>query len=282
MHYVSVCAIFRNEATYLEEWLDFHVAQGIGHFYLYDNMSTDNPAQVLNNYKKRGLVTQITCEIPYNKGAQRSSYTHCLKHFGHTSRWIAFIDLDEFLFSPQGKLSDKLVRYETHPGVVVHWQCYGSAGHQQTPPGAVTANFLYRAPTDWVRNLRVKSIVNPSRTVGPSSPHFFDYQDDMLAVNEQHQEVSVVSGDAKSRPKTPDEVDISVDPFARKRIKNLNVSANLFRINHYSIKSRDEYLAKRAKQPDGDRKYDDHFFAYHDRNEIYDPILKDTLVNIRS
>ena len=39
---VSICAIFKNEAKYLREWIEFHKIVGVEHFYLYNNFSTDD------------------------------------------------------------------------------------------------------------------------------------------------------------------------------------------------------------------------------------------------
>ena len=34
--YLSICAIYRDEAPYLVEWIEFHRLVGVEHFYLYD------------------------------------------------------------------------------------------------------------------------------------------------------------------------------------------------------------------------------------------------------
>ena len=39
---LAICAIFRDEARYLAEWLEFHQRQGVERFYLYENNSTDD------------------------------------------------------------------------------------------------------------------------------------------------------------------------------------------------------------------------------------------------
>ena len=39
---ISICAIFKNEAPFLKEWLEFHLMLGIDHFYLYNNNSEDD------------------------------------------------------------------------------------------------------------------------------------------------------------------------------------------------------------------------------------------------
>ena len=41
-YHVAVCAIFKNEALYLREWLEFNHLVGIEHFFLYNNFSDDD------------------------------------------------------------------------------------------------------------------------------------------------------------------------------------------------------------------------------------------------
>ena len=41
-HRLAICAIFREEAPFLAEWIDFHRKVGVSHFYLYNNFSTDD------------------------------------------------------------------------------------------------------------------------------------------------------------------------------------------------------------------------------------------------
>ncbi|MCL2797815.1 MAG: glycosyltransferase family 2 protein [Firmicutes bacterium] len=35
----SICLIIRDESEYLEEWLRWHIGQGVEHFYIYDHDS---------------------------------------------------------------------------------------------------------------------------------------------------------------------------------------------------------------------------------------------------
>ena len=61
---LAVCAIFREEAPFLDEWIAFHVGVGATHFYLYNNFSTDNYKQVLEPWIARGTVTLIDWPRP--------------------------------------------------------------------------------------------------------------------------------------------------------------------------------------------------------------------------
>ena len=62
-----------------------------------------------------------------------------------------------------------------------------------------------------------------------------------------------------------------VDPYAATTVSTKRVSVGRLRINHYVIKSLDEYREKRTRFSTD--KYDRVFFRYHDRNEVFDPIL---------
>ena len=91
---VSICAIFRNEAPYLKEWIEFHKIVGIEHFYIYNNFSDDNYKEVLRPYMEDGTVDLI--EWPYEQG-QMKGYQDCLTKYSVETKWIGFIDLDEFV-----------------------------------------------------------------------------------------------------------------------------------------------------------------------------------------
>ena len=58
-HNLSICAIFKNEAKFLKEWIEYHRLVGVDHFYLYDNGSTDRFKEILNPYIKDKTVTLI-------------------------------------------------------------------------------------------------------------------------------------------------------------------------------------------------------------------------------
>lgn len=279
--YLAICAIFRDEARYLEEWLHFHLAVGVEHFFLYDNHSSDGPETVLAPFVDAGLVTHISWPIPFHERAQSRAYADCLERTRGLNRWVAFIDIDEFLFSPTAMpLPAVLHRFEPFPGVVAHWQVYGSNGHEEMTDEPVIERFTRRAPTGWVRNRKVKSIVDPARAVRPICPHHFSYRDGELAVDETGRRIDFrrKSRYAKSikrlygclgsfGPLFP------IDPYKGADVGRPGVMVALLRVNHYPVKSREEFLFK-ARFKKERRRYDDvDYFAYHDRNEIDDPIL---------
>jgi hypothetical protein len=171
---LAVCAIFRDEAPYLSEWVTFHRLMGVEAFYLYDNGSTDDWRRALAPELASGVVHVTPWSHPPGH-AQLAAYRHCLEHGRRRVRWLAFIDIDEFLFSPSGRsLTEVLSEFADCPGVVVGWRLYGTSGWTDPPPGLVTENFLLRAPENHVLTQHGKSIVDPRRTLSHiTSAHAF-------------------------------------------------------------------------------------------------------------
>lgn len=163
---LSVCGIFQNEAEFLDEWIYFHELQGIRHFYLYNNLSTDHYEEVLKKHKN---VTLIEWNIESNNisewnAIQLAAFNHCLATYGDRSDWIAFIDTDEFLFCPDGKkVSLFLQDYSSYGGVAVNWVMFGTTIPNIPEHYTMIELLTKRAPLDCSSHQVIKSIVNTSR-----------------------------------------------------------------------------------------------------------------------
>lgn len=186
MHHLSIAAIVKNEGRYLREWIEFHRLMGVEHFYLYDNGSTDHTRILLHPYERAGLVTVTawpgSCQ-------QLLAYQHALLLAEYESEWVAFIDADEFLWSPMEGMTPAAVlrqpAFGVVPAVAVNWSVFGTGGHVERPDALVIESYVSRAPLADPVNLHVKSIVRPKRTwlQRPMDPHHFPYRDG-YAVNE--------------------------------------------------------------------------------------------------
>jgi Glycosyltransferase family 92 len=217
--YLSVCAIYRNEAPNLREWVEFHRLVGAERFFLYDNGSTDEHLEALAPYLEDGTV--VIHDWPSRERPQEPAYDHCLSTHRDESRWIAFLDLDEYLFSPTYRpLPEVLAGFEQYPGVVVNWAMFGTSGHLRRPAGLTIENYDHRKDYPPGSLEQVKSIVDPSRAERAVTGHLFAYREG-AAANERHE--------------------IEDAPSARK------VSFDLLRLNHYAHRSREEYLEKLAR-----------------------------------
>lgn len=126
---VSLCLIFKDEALFLKEWIDYHKMIGVDHFYLYNNNSTDSYREVIQPYIEDGIVTLI--DWPYLQ-AQIAAYKNCYENYRSESNWISFLDADEFI-CPKYKdnIVDWLTDYSKFPSIVVHWRVFGTGGMLQ-------------------------------------------------------------------------------------------------------------------------------------------------------
>ena len=143
---------------------------GVERFFLYDNRSDDEHREALAPYRGGGDGrAHRVAAFP----GQVQAYDDCIERHRDDSRWIAFIDIDEFLFSPTGRpLPEVLRRYERWPAVGVNRVTFGTSGHEIRAPGLVLENYTRRIDVPDSRKTAVKSIVDPRRVVrglGPAS-----------------------------------------------------------------------------------------------------------------
>ena len=92
---LAITAIFKDEAPYLKEWLDYHLLAGVEHFYVYNNNSSDDYEKVLAPYVEKNLVTLT--DFP-GKMMQMPAYEDAIEKYRFDCRYMAFIDIDEFVY----------------------------------------------------------------------------------------------------------------------------------------------------------------------------------------
>lgn len=125
-HRVALCLIFKNEAPFLKEWLDFHLALGVDHFYLYNNNSDDDFREVLRPYVLGGVITLIDWPQPHS---QRWAYKDCYTRFRSECNWIGFLDADEFVCPKyETDINDWLRRFDRFPSVMISYLMFGTGG----------------------------------------------------------------------------------------------------------------------------------------------------------
>ena len=218
-HYLSVCAIAKNEGPYFQEWIEWHLSQGVEKFYIYDNESTDCTREVLHPYIESGVV-----EYQYFPGQKRqlAAYDDCFERHRFDTRWLAVIDLDEFIVPIQdSSIPVFLQRFEDYAVVEINWLVYGSSGARTKTEGNLMERFRKHSFPNHRLNRHVKSIADPRRVCTMIGCH----------------EAARLSG----KP---------VDPSGRiikTHFGDREPQQDVIRINHYAIKSYEEFLNKRAR-----------------------------------
>jgi hypothetical protein len=240
---LTICSIFKNEAPYLKEWIEFHKLQGVEHFYLYNNQSSDHYLEVLSSYINSNEVTLIdwdfgyqpanefTINTPWNV-KQIQAYQDCIDRFRCETKWMAVIDLDEFLFCPTGmKLCDFLKRYDNYASLAVSWLCFGTSFIDELASDElVTENFIYCSNRSEDRDFFYKSIIQPSKIEKPLTAHGFLPKKGYFNVDSQKKIIS--------------------NP-----IKNIDGKIDQVRINHYWTKDEKYLNEKKLKSRQERRSY---------------------------
>lgn len=165
--------LIKDENEYLPEWLAWHVAQGVEHFYIYDDSRESSVLDVLGEYADMCTVRDAT---RYQYHLQFEAYIDALRRFGRETEWMAFIDTDEFI-RPTGTQS-VLELLETMPdnaaAVLCPWVVYNANGHMTKTEGAVRERFTQTVPWPFTAyNMpNWKSIVRPAlvQTMAAHSP----------------------------------------------------------------------------------------------------------------
>jgi hypothetical protein len=215
MHYLTLVAIAKDETRNLREWLVYHALLGVESCIIYDNESRVPIRETLAPFFRDDFLKVV--EIP-GQNMQLQAYNHALSTFGDSTRWMGFIDLDEYIV-PQttNDLRHFLTDYEAHAALVANWVMYGSSGHEKRPHGLMIENYTRRLPLEDPQNFHIKSIVKPASTLRALSPHHFEYRPGCGAVNPDHMPIS--------------------SPFSP-------LCADKLRINHYYFRSREEFEEK--------------------------------------
>ena len=215
-YYLTICAIAKNEGAYFQEWIEHHHKLGIEKFYIYDNESEDNTKEVLTPYIESGLVDYTF--FP-GKAQQLPAYDHCIDKHRLEAHWIAFVDIDEFIVPIKDRtIPAFLKRFENVPAVEINWLIYGSGGAEKKETGGVIERFKHHADWAHTQNRYVKSIINPRQV-------FY-----MIGAHKTGQ----ISGRAADSHGNP----------IKKNFHDREPQHDVIRINHYAVKSYEEFLVK--------------------------------------
>lgn len=243
-HGVAIMACVKNEAAYIEEWVRFHRAVGIRHFYIYDDGSDDGtpallsrllPASALTIVPWISRMTDVASGQVLN--GQAIAFAHTILNFGADYSRMAFIDVDEFLLPKQGAtIEEALLQVGDFPNISLPWHMFGTSGHAVRPEGPLLRNYVMRGADPLTKQENVsnfKCIVDPCEVVEVSVHQFRTRQHGDLTAN-----------DAGQR-------------FTRSGRKSAAFYSNRFlQLNHYYSKSRAELQAKvnRGWSYDADRR----------------------------
>lgn len=118
-----IVAIFKNEAVAMKEWLKHYLRQGVDHFYMIDNGSTDNWQSKVEGFP-------VTIYSDTEKVEQVEHYNnYFLEEIKRNSEWVMVVDLDEFIYSRKSykTIAEYLDSLDKDIGqIILDWKYFGS------------------------------------------------------------------------------------------------------------------------------------------------------------
>ena len=240
-HYLTICAIAKNEGPYFAEWIEWHRKMGVEKFYIYDNESTDDTKNILAPYIESGLVEYVFWP---GKKQQLPVYDDCIDKHRLDARWIAVIDIDEFIVPVKDKsIPEFLKRFEKFSAVEINWLVYGSGGAKKRENGSVMDRFKKHSHSGHILNRHAKTIINPRKVFNFIGCH----------------EAAIISG----------KIADSHGNIVRKQFRDREAQHDVICVNHYAVKSYEEFLQKRARgRARINKQRNLHYFEMFDLNDI--------------
>lgn len=195
---LSICAIFKDEAKYLKEWIEYHRLVGVDHFYLYNNGSKDIYNTVLNPYIHADIVTLVQWPdycyrslleeegFQWSLSTQIPAYENAAKFMAiHETKWLVCLNVDEFLVpSEKDKLSEILEQYDEYPAVILSTEFFDSS--KDVLPRRkllIEAIELTQAPRQNIQKQVTKTIFKPDLCEGfVWPPYQFVFKNQMTPI----------------------------------------------------------------------------------------------------
>ena len=224
---IAICAIQKGSLSFIDEWIDYNLAIGFDKIYLYDN----SPDFELQEWHKEKNYTQVDITHFPGKVKQLPAYDDCIERIkGEVEgnkpkhKWIAFIDLDEFIVLKKHETILQLLQEkcdsERRGGLALNWYLFGYNNQTKYRPLPLTKRFQMRAneTDDHVKViLRTDQIGNGGSF---KNPHSYRYKNWSLTF------------------------DTSGKWLIRKDWININGPSDVAVIHHYQTKSLEEFMSR--------------------------------------
>jgi len=167
---LAIAAIFKNDAFYLKEWVEYHRKVGVSHFWLYDDESSDNWQEVLQPYIDQNLVEVFDwslCRKQIGRWPliQLEAYKDAIAKASGVSQWLALIDTDEFLLPMKEKTVSECLKkhFSKDNAIYASWLVFGTSGKVLGKGESLLKNLTSCSPTKHSWNKVGKTIVRPEK-----------------------------------------------------------------------------------------------------------------------
>lgn len=257
----------RNEGPWLLEWIAYHRLLGFDSIFIASNHNTDGSDQLLERLDHCGVIRHIdNSDVGDDAAPQLTAYRKIVddKLFQEHD-WVFVEDADEFLVLHDHVTVQDFIRdHGAVDGVAINYLIFGSGGHKVKTPGLVIERFTECNPHWRLRAYEITcgrklslgykcfSRVDSIRGLRIHRPQFRNKDSRITFLNGQFPEIQ---------------------QHQRKIIDPHFEHYGVAQVNHYMVKSLEEYLIKKDRgagghprsDPRSERRHTLDFFAFIDQ-----------------
>ena len=238
-HLILTC--MKNEGPFILEWVAYHLSIGFDHLLIYTNDCEDGTDKILNRLEKMGVVThrdnaRTRGQRPahqvraYRKAPKEQVY--------QDSDWVAVIDADEFINVHVGDRSIHALTSAVPDAncISLTWRLFGSGDQTFFDDSLLTEKFLRAAP---------RYCPSPMQAWGMKSIH----RTNAVDIIGCHRPKKVPNGDWDGLGWVNGGGMAMPDSYHVGNWRMTRETANyeLAQINHYALRTRENYLMKAAR-----------------------------------
>lgn len=236
-----VVSTMKNEGPYILEWVAYHRMIGFDDFVLFSNDCTDGTNLILNRLDEMGVIHHFDNPLGPRMDPQRAAYSRAGKmELTRDAEWVMILDADEFLniHAGQGTVDDLLAGCGECDAISMNWRIFGSNGTARMDTAPVTQRFTHGSDFETPENGLVWGFKTMFR------PKVFDYYGVHRPKFHKDREVTPdmarwVNGSGRD---VGDKYHVS-----GWRSNRETLGYELAQVNHYALKSREEFLLKRLR-----------------------------------
>jgi hypothetical protein len=154
----TIAALFRDDARFLKEWIEYNRMMGIDHIYLFNHLSKDDFISVLTPYINDGFISLVNIELnptsseQWFRDIQYKTYISMARLLSGQAEWMLLIDTDEFLAPWQSKsIPEFLEKYHEKDGVAFFWKLFGTGNVGEIKQDQLMIETLIKCEKDYNR-----------------------------------------------------------------------------------------------------------------------------------
>ncbi len=219
---INITAIAKNENRFIAEWIAHHLALGFESIRIYDNESSDGMSEALQMMTRHFPVSVHHWPHRPGESPQATAYADALEK---GDDWVAFLDLDEFLVFENGRTGIKdfvQALPDDVSAVGFNWVTFGTSGQKSKQYGLVRDTFSLGPTPELGNNKHIKTLCRP-RNVAAMGIHAARLRSGRYV-------------------KPSGEPLVMVKPGVSRDIEH-----SVAYVNHYQIKSEEDFREKMAR-----------------------------------